>query len=409
VNAAGWGLFGTLIIKTQGLILALVGARALGQEEFGTLMTWIGLLYILVVVSDFGLAGFVQREVAAERLSPEHVGAHAVKVLSITLLPFVLATAVAFALVRPDQRIGVGATVVLVVWIELSLINGIFTAALTGSLRFKDASNAVGIGRGVGSLGLAVLLIVHPPDGLPVLIACALLVGEVVGFAAQIRLVPRQSFNSAFAHVAGARQLGPYLINNLANSAYSRGDVPVVGVFSGSRDAAIYSPASQLQSLLLSVPTVMNTGTLAIVARGNFVNTSPELRRLVNRTLLASIAAAAAAAAVTAGTASLWLPLLFGEPFRSSVSVVQLLMISVPIAAIHIVLGQCLIARGYASAISIGTAMALVVGLAALVAGTIIDGAEGAAIAVICRDALLALYCLVVWRRSTRKDSPEAG
>lgn len=401
-SAAIWSAVGNLASKAEVALLSIFGARDLTGVEFGAFMSWIGLLYIAVVFADFGLTSFLQRQLAVSAVDVRDTFSIAAAVGVVTLAPFAIVAALSAFVLGSFELLGPLVVVVLGIWILLALTNGICNAAYSGRLLFQKANSLSGAGRAVAT----VVMCVHQLFGSPTALSLALIIagGEAIGIVLQVIGLPRQR-RAPVPVPRLIRSLIPYFLNNLANSTYSRGDVPAVALVAGNSAAGIYAPASQLQSLVLSLPYILSAGTLPVASRSY---RDGGTSRLLKRTMLVTVASSCAAVLICAVLCPLFIPLVLGEGFRASVLPCQVVLLSVPLAAAHMVLAQILIGHGHAQITARATVLALAFGLIALLVLGAAFGPIGAACGVVARDAFLLVIYLRAWRGVDQQRSEAA-
>jgi O-antigen/teichoic acid export membrane protein len=132
----------------------------------------------------------------------------------------------------------------------------------------------------------------------------------------------------------------PLLGVNLGQAVILRLDQVLVGILLGSHAAGLYSVAGTPAGVLTVVSNSVGQVTFAEAAHGQLT------RKLLGRQVLLAVLTTAAAA--TGGVVLLpWLlPLLFGQPFKASVLIAQLLVVAQVMLAPFLVLSRA--AAGYA-------------------------------------------------------------
>ena len=406
-RASAWATASNLVAKVQILCLSFAASRLLTVDAFGTFFTLIGIFYFTVALADFGMTSFFEYEVASGRLEPQDVLQVAEKILRFSMPIFlVVSFSVVQIVVKPSTQ-QILPCVVLGGWILVALTNGMHSAGLIGNMQYARAALTSIVGRGLSAVLLVLIVGLSDRSAAPtVLLSAALLAGELCCLAIYLhRTIARRNFR--LRHRIGIKYLAPYLINNLSNSAYARGDVPIVASLAGTAAAGLYAPASQMQSMLMLVPTLISAGIVSVNNCGSRLPISGSGRSLIGATLASSILLSVVAYLAVMASANIWVPLLLGRQFLLSIPIMSVALLSVPIAAVHVVMGRALISVGQVRLISIGTSVAMLGGTTLVGVMASMYGGRGAAIGIVSRDVLLSTYCVVAWILWRRKCGRE--
>ena len=171
-------------------------------------------------------------------------------------------------------------------------------------------------------------------------------------------------------------------------------DQVVVAPLSDLTQLGLYVVAVNVAEILLIVVNAVHDVTFAADAASNDNTRAYSTSRLAT-------AATVAIGLVMAATAPFLVPLLFGEAFRSSVSLVWILVGSIIVLVPGSVAGALLVARGHPQLRSVSLVLGAIVNAIVLIVAVPSTGAVGAAWATLAGNSVFALANLYfAWRRA---------
>jgi O-antigen/teichoic acid export membrane protein len=180
-------------------------------------------------------------------------------------------------------------------------------------------------------------------------------------------------------------------------------DQVVVAPLSDLTQLGLYVVAVNVAEILLIVVNAVHDVTFAADAASNDNTRAYSTSRLAT-------AATVVIGLVMAATAPFLVPLLFGEAFRSSVSLVWILLGSIIVLVPGSVAGALLVARGHPQLRSVSLVLGAIVNAIVLVVAVPSSGAVGAAWATLAGNSVFALANLYfAWRRAHAKPSAFIG
>lgn len=410
ISGSVWSLVFQGSSKTVVLATTFISARLLGVHDFGLLASLQGIAIVSGSVLDFGTSMFVQRELAATRLTPASWRT-AVRIrLWLTPIAVVLALA---CVVQVHSPLGLALAFMVAASVAMN-ISALTNGALQGQLRFRSSALTQGAGRLVFLLVLLVEWATHL-SSLPG-IAAAFALGEVgiasIQWSLVRRAVPRVVASNTGTHVSIAAAL-PYWLNSVFNLIYNRADAAIVALLAGATQAGLYAPASSIQSALMIIPGLATAALPSVGAYAFTAHGSRTLRHMLRITLIASVLLGALAATAGAALAPTLLQRVAGGTFAGAVVPTQILVWSLPFAGAEFALLGYLIALGRPNATTWGFATSLVTALVGLAALSPRYGAIGAAFGSLAREpvtvgvlAILALRASQPRNAAAEEPSP---
>lgn len=372
-----------------GLGCGVISARMLGPHDRGALALLITTVGLCGLVS--GLGSSVALRVHLMRDSQIQVRSYARLSMALSILQAVVVAGTVLIL---GDLVGLDRND-----LRPMMIGGIVLGVCCfAAQQVLDTFNAIGLPsraallNSMGSLAtLLVLLISWPSHGGLFAALAAYSVGYAMVVVVGLLQYPRQATKAPVPdpevrdHLVFLRRGIPLLGLNLGQSLAFKLDHYFVGAFVGVAATGVYSVAAAHVA-----PSQVASNSIGQVAFRDAAQDNLPDQKLF--WMVAAAMSAAAACAVALWVAAPWfIPTVFGEAFRGSVPLIQILMIGQIALAPYLVLSRAFTGRG-ATLISSGSGILLFVLLfASLAALTPRYGAIGAAWASVIAPALSSL------------------
>jgi O-antigen/teichoic acid export membrane protein len=305
-------------------VLAMVVPRFLGPENQGGLRLAYSLWTIAGILMELGTSKFLQLEIARHpREGIRLVGpVLAIRttvwvVSSLGLLAYALATTRGDTFVAVIAIVGVGTL--------LSTSADAIGAAYIGMERMATPAMVAAITKAVNTVAVIVLLALGGGIyGVVVLGAVALGIG-LVQIYWHFRQVARITFDGWRSHVGRiVKESTPFMLAGASLVVYQQIDVVVISWVAGDRDLGWYSTADVLVGSLLFPATVIVTTIFPTLGRLHTTD-QEELQRLVRRVFSLLVLAGVPIGLGTMVVGKSFAPLLYGEEFRGTGSVLTTL------------------------------------------------------------------------------------
>lgn len=323
---------GNLLSAFLGFIYTLIAARALTVAGFGVFSAATNLIYIIVSLSDLGIAGTIVHFVA--KLRAEGKETEADKYIKSTLIIRLVSTLVmslplvifpsffAEEFMATDQRS-------LSYWVFLSTMGFVFYSffphVLQGGKKFVESvvlENSYGVIRlgltlvffYLGALNISTLFLSFGLANLGPLILGILFIGT--GFL--LAKTDRNVYKSIFLF---SSWLG---VNKIISSVSGRLDVQMLASLAGAEETGIYSIPSRLTLFIV----IMASSFSAVLAPrlSSFANRSKEKVYIIKASL--ALIPIIGGILLWIAVAEPFIVLLFGEKYISSVPIFRILAIS---------------------------------------------------------------------------------
>jgi O-antigen/teichoic acid export membrane protein len=376
--------------------------RGLGVEDFGRFATVTALLGIVATVSDAGLSAVGARELSLRRPGPEReellrtiVGAR------VLLLAAGVAAATLFALAAGYDRVMVWG--VLLGGLGVLLVYTQATAMLPLAVDLRiGALTAVEVLRGAITLAGVAALALAGASLLP-FFAVQLLVGVAVVALTPALLGSARALRPSLARADTLRLLritAPVGVAVAMNVIYLRLLVVMVELGTSSTETGLYATAFRVVELLAVVPPLVVGVAVPLLAVAGADRDRERLRYGVQRLVETAAAAALGLALVATVLAEPALELLGGADYAGAATMLRIQVWALAPLALGSVLSVALVSLHRQRALALGNAAALVVVLAAGAALIAASGGEGAAVAGILAEAVLAAALLAFLARA---------
>jgi O-antigen/teichoic acid export membrane protein len=346
----------------------VIAARSLGPSRFGSYTTAIALSMAAVALFDFGLSGFIVRELASERLT---VGAVAVALRHKRHLAWsvvVPVSAAAFVILH-NAAAAVSIGLAFVATWEAQTLNGL--------LRSRHRFVAGSVGQIAGrTVVLGVVAGFAATGGNEALLAVGLLSGWAIEAATdRVLLGGITPTRPAASLMRLQRRAVSYGLTSLAASAQQL-DTPLVAIGGGVVSAGLYAAAARLLGPLGVLSQSLSGVAGPWLARSQ--DSEALLRQEERRVWIVTwVVALVPLLATVAGP--VLLPRILGRSYAASGRVVGILAIGCVVSALNQGAAVMLQGRLAQRWVAVGVAIGLAVGLGATLWFSSLGGAVGAA------------------------------
>jgi O-antigen/teichoic acid export membrane protein len=320
--------------------------------------------------------------------------------------PLGVAGAVAFALVAGYERELVYG--VLIAGIGLVLVSAQATMMLPLSVELRNVRLTVAdlIKQAITVVGIVALVIagaalvpffaVQVVVGIAILALTPLIVGR--------RSVMRPRFERATWRMLIVEAL-PVAASLALNIIYFRIVIVIASLQASELDTGLVGTSFRIFEIVLAVPTLVLGVALPVMSAAGHED-EERLRYILQRMAEAALMASLLIAILIAFTAEPLIVALGGEEYRGAAPVLRLQAFSLVSVSLALVWQGGLIAirRQYAMAIGNGVALVAVIGLALWLIPAL--GPEGAAVAILAAEALLAVTVLLLLVRARPRLRP---
>ena len=385
-----------LVGKGAFLLVTVVAARRLSQEEFGLFSLASTVGWIAAIATDFGSQLHLARAIARE---PRRAGAllRGWTIFRLGTSAAALFVTCAVVLAWPAARPHALAMVLLT---AMYIVSGLveFLHYFYRGLSRSDVESTLTLAQRLGTLVLAVAVLwTHPGV---TLLAAAMLVPVVVTWSFSMTLAFSMAGGSGerLSQVTRewARDVMPIGAGIVLSALYFRVDVFLVEFWNGTGAVALYNAAFRLVEALRLFPAAIIAVALPVICRATNAKPVAQLSTIVTgMAVIGSIVVAAMAP---------WLvPFLYGAAYAPAVTAFRILLIAFPLMSLNYALTHQLIGWDGHRAYAWICAAALVfnVGLNALLIPSL--SIAGAAWSTVWTEALLSAGCLAaLWWRGAR-------
>ena len=314
---------------TAGLTVFL--ARKLGSEGYGVLSLALGIVGLVTLFADFGIANSVARFVAEHREDRGRAASVLADGLRLKLIASITVSALLFALAEPIAlAYGIPALVwpvrgiaVALFGQSLMMMGSVFAASARVDLKWLTAlsESATEV---LASVGL--VLAGAGATGAAFGQAIGYLVGGGMTILLLVRLLGSAVLPRGMRFGADARAVATYasflLIIDGAYTAFSQVDVLIIGSYLGASAAGIFSAPMRLIAFLAYPASAVATGVAPRLARG--ARTEPNVSAFLAAMRLLLVVQSAVTAFVL-GWSPLIVRIALGKSFAESASVLRAL------------------------------------------------------------------------------------
>jgi len=382
------------IARIVAFAALLYMARHVGAAGYGMIAFLAGVTLYLAKVADFGIETIGMDEIAQHRENIPRIGSAILGMRLLITMPLILvALAIAqWVIQEPDRTV-----------FSVFLLTLIPIAASTKWIHLGlEAPRPVGILRIVGELVTLGLVVAFVHDAAHLWrMPLAMLIGECIVAGTLYWLLRRQGLTLAPRWAPGTalpvfKRAAPVVGQLLLGLLIYNSDVFFLRSMRSMEIVGFYAAAYTLVSFLTNICTLYGTTLLPTLTRLGR-NTAEE--RTLYHTALAQVFAVTLPVAVGGMfVANAIITLGFGESYRPSVRILEVLIWAVVPYAFRVVPKSALIAHGHERLVLRATAGAVVVNVALNFILISFYGAIGAAVATIATELLAGIlmfnYCV---------------
>lgn len=379
------------------VISALLLLRYLGVERFGAYVTVTSLVAIAALVADAGLTAFGVREYVG--LDPPRRRRLLEQILALRSIIAVtgLALALAFAVAAGFPGPMVAGTALAGVGMVILILQQSITVPLSAHLRFTSLTVLEVGTKGLSVAGIAILVVVAAPFiaffavTVPVAVVAAiasLLLARQATPGLSLREWPREGLLRLL------RRALPVAAASILAALFYRVAMVEMSLLSDARETGYFAASLRVVEVILPVASLAGSTALPILTRAAGESLI-RFGRAIGTLLEVSVIVGVGAAVVLALGAEAVLVTLGGDEYGRAAEVLQIQSIAVCASFVFAASASGLIAlHAQRTLILVAT-----IGVASVVLLTAVlvpaHGAEGAAVAMVVSEALLALAGIV--------------
>ena len=387
-------LGGVLLANTAGIVVAGGLARLLSVEDFGAFLVANSATTVLAVIGRFGLGQTVVRRIAAA-LALQRTGEARSAAVNVAGLTVLFAAVIGVIVASPLGRWGArelvdtpglaGAALAVALWLVVDTVRLNLAEIERGYGRVVSATIASQTGRYV-LMAATVGVLLASRDHVTLRSACWAMAGSGLAVLVWVavdtgRRLGRRSVDAGVSPRGLVRDGSLVMFWELGGLLLTQIDVFVVSATLGGIAIARYGAAARVAVLLALPLAAINLALPAIVAELHAVRNLERLETVLRATAAAATLVAGVVTVVIAMGGGELLHLVFGTGYEHGKVVLLVLALG---QLGNVACGSCglvLVMTGHqrtAALIAIGAIMGAV---PLVIAGTHIDGIEGAAIA----------------------------
>ncbi len=406
------GVAATLSIRVLGTAVALVVsvamARMMGQDGYGAFAFWIGVVTLLGIPANFGLATTIVRFTAEyDRANQGTLLKGLLRwsnglVAALSLIIVVLAGAVFHA--KPELA---PVSDAWAVWLALGIVPiaalaKLRASALRGLRRFIQSQLPELMIRPVVMLAFLGAWFLLVGKGLPVRVGLGLyLVASAVAFGVGTHWLLRSLpvAPNAPAETAGRewlRTVGVLSLTRGGRTALARIDIVMIGMLATAADAGDFRVATSIVGLMGLGLTTINAVSAPFFARLNVERKHARMSRLLKISMAASAGAALIAAAVLLPFGRPLIRFLYGEGFEGAYPILVVLVFGELVNALAGPVGSLLNMIGEERWNLVAVVVSLVL---SVIANLMVIPTHGAIGAAVVTSSSLALMNLIIANR----------
>lgn len=392
------------------LIAVPLMVRHLGADDYGRYVTVTSIVFIISGFTEGGLMYLGVRHFIALEGEERDRYLRNLTGLRLVLTLVGLVAAVVFTWATGQPSVVVLGSLVAGIGMLLLLVQASYSVPLQAQLRF-GALAALDLVR-QAALTVPIVLLVAAGAGLVPFFWASVVSGAVV-LLATLALVRRDlgSLLPSFdLHVwrAVAHEVLPYGIALAVGLIYFRLAVIVMSYIATPHETGIYSAAFRIVEVANSIPWVAVSAGFPILVHAA-ANDSGRLRYAMQRMFEASTLAGVAIALGIALGARFIIDVIAGPGFQESIPVLRLQGLALITCFLVATWSFGLLSLKRYRALLVSNALAAVVAAASTFALVPPFGAQGAAIATVAGEAVLAVAYLVALARADRTLLPRFG
>lgn len=340
-----------LLIRLTNPFIVLLVVRRLSPEEFATYAVATSIVYLMTLVSDFGIAPATLKWATQESRGPK-----AALIAGLSLGGLLSALGAACAVVWASIASESGDTVMVTAVLTLTLPSAATTSTVSAVFqsigRYKTVSHLAMTSAGFNWTLLFVALFVLEPSSVNVAIAQSVPT-LVVGLIYLIRLIQTLGFRPGNISLHRLK-LKRFLVDawqfGLGSSfyqMYSRADAGILASFRPPREVGQYTLAYRLVSLPMEIPSVLFNHILYPKLFLWAGNNKSRVRLYLSLTQKCMSILGSLIALILASQAHVLTSILFGSSYLNVAPLLQVLAWMVPTQFISAALSAVLTTQGH--------------------------------------------------------------
>ena len=314
---------------TAGLTIFL--ARKLGSEGYGVLSLAIGIVGLVTLFADFGVANSVSRFVAEHRhdrgrtvaVLADGLRLKAIASVTVAVLMFALAGPISSAYGIPALLWPIRGIAVALLGQSMMMLGEVFAARGRADLQWRTALSESATET---TASIALVLAGAGATGAAFGQAIGYMAGGAMTILLLVRLLGPEVLPKGFRFGADARRIATYasflLIIDGAYTAFSQIDILIIGSYLGASAVGLFSAPMRLIAFLAYPGAAVATGVAPRLARGS--HHEPNVPAFMASLRLLLIVQSAITAFVL-GWAPLLIEIGLGKEFAKSAAVLRAL------------------------------------------------------------------------------------
>jgi O-antigen/teichoic acid export membrane protein len=381
------------------VVLLVIAPNEFGGEAFGQFSFAFAYVAFFEMMGSLGTTEYLTKMVARE---PHRAGSYVANALRIKLVGGIVLTTAALLV---GWLVGFSATTLeLVAAFATGMVFNLLTGALMGGLQGLQLMGRAAVWGVVRTyVGAALGLLVIYTDGSLTLYAFVVSVVSIIpllGTLFQMRSNLRQAWKAdRRIQIETIRGGMPYFVLAVLLTLYGSADIPMLAAFAGSDTVGWYALAYRWVTVPTLVATTIATALYPALS-ASFQRSMTDFASQANRALFVVLFLTMPAALGLALVADDFVDLLYGDEFSSSVVLIRVLALHIPLVAIDLVIGTVALAsdrqRKWIVYAAIAAAFNPLTNLAAipLTQRWFDNGAIGAAVTTVITEMILAIGAL---------------
>jgi O-antigen/teichoic acid export membrane protein len=394
--ARGGALRGGAWIASAALSLVSIPllVRHLGVPEFGRYVAVLALVNIASLGSDLGLSSLALREWGASDSDRRHERTSTLFGIRVVVVTLAAIAVIGFAALSdwPDRM--VGGTVIAAVGLYGIVLTDFSIVTLAGSMRFRAVATIELVRAALGTLAIVVLVVADAPlTGFFVAWTATMIATSLIAYRAARTQPPRLSGWRAIL-----TDTAPFAAASVVHVVYFRAAVVITSLRASPHQAGLFATVFRVTEFAAAVGSALGGTVTPVLAHAERTDRA-RLRADALKTLRNLTVAGAGAALVLGLGAPLLMELIGGDETEGAVAVMRIVAPALIATFASFAMGAVLLVlRRYRELLVVNlAALAAVVALALILVPD--HGAEGAAIAVLVGEWLIALtQAGVLWR-----------
>lgn len=382
-------LGGEGVTRLLGFVTTAILARRLGVDAFGQIGFATAVLAYGVSLSDFGLVTTGSRRTAESSNDPTTLARRVLGARAVAgMIAACLVVAVASLVPKPPQVRLLVATYAVVTLIQAFSLEWLYFGL--------ERSGRVALSRSLTSaayFGLCFVFVRGPADVLTVPVAFAVATATGVLFLA-VLAAARFSARALRPSLSGLRDTfrssWPVGLAGFLTQAHVSCGVVFLGLLRSDAEAGLFTGASKLALVLLTLDRVLYTIFLPVIAR-TLAFAGERVREVVSDAARIALAIGVPLLVVTATLAPWLIRIVLGTEYADGAVTLRLLSAFLPLTLTNSVFSYTIIASGrerlFLRNVAVGTALS--VACSAVLTATM--GPLGAAAALVSGEALMLL------------------